>query len=96
MSTNWYDHPTLQNMDPVKLELFKTVISQTNNKQGKDIANTLFSIIAGARKKNVSFTDTEIALIVEILKEGKSKEEQNHIDKMLHMVRSMIKTHSKK
>lgn len=67
--------------------------SQTNGKSGKDLAPILLALITNANKKGIRFTSDEINLILEILKEGKPKEEQAQIDKMITMVRSMLLKH---
>ncbi len=91
MSMNLTDHPLLKDMDPIKLELIKTASHQTSGKSGNDLAPILFSLITNAKKKHIQFTPDEFTLILEILKEGKSKEERAQIDKTVNMVRSMLK-----
>ncbi len=55
----------------------------------------MLALITNANKNGIQFTADEINLILEILKEGKSKDEQEHIDKMITMVRAMIQKHMK-
>lgn len=77
----------------MKLELIRMAASQTSGKSGKDLAPILLALITNANKKGIRFTSDEINLILEILKEGKPKEEQAQIDKMIAMVRSMLLKH---
>ncbi|XCP87144.1 hypothetical protein ABXS75_11545 [Roseburia hominis] len=65
--------------------------SQTRGKSGKSLAPVMMSLITGANKKGIRFTSEEITLILDILKEGKSKEEKDQIDRMVQMVQLMQK-----
>lgn len=87
----WINHPAMQGIDAVKLELIKTAASQTAGKTGKSLAPVLMALITSANKKGIRFTPDEVSLILEILKDGKSKEEQDQIEGMLKMVTSYMK-----
>lgn len=91
MSSNWMEHPDLKNMDPIKLELIRTAAKQTVGKSGNDLAPILFSLITNAKKRHIQFTPDEFTIILDILKEGKTKEETAQIDKTVNMVRSLLK-----
>ena len=67
----WMNHPKMQNMDPIKLELIKMAAAQTAGKSGKDLAPILFALITNAGKHNIQFSPEEITLILDLLKEGK-------------------------
>ena len=82
--------PPLKDIDPVKLELIKMAASQTSGKSGKDLAPVMLALITGANKKGIRFTAEEIQLILEILKDGKSAEEQAQIERTMNMVRSLL------
>lgn len=88
---NWMEHPMLQKMDPTKLELIRTAATKTNGKSGNDLAPILLALITNANKKGIRFSPDEISLILELLKEGKSKEEQMQIDKTVRMASSLLK-----
>ena len=87
---NWMEHPMLQKMDPAKLELIRTAATKTNGKSGNDLAPILLTLITNANK-GIRFSPDEISLILELLKEGKSKEEQMQIDKTVRMASSLLK-----
>lgn len=87
----WMNHPAMENLDPVKLELIKAAAAQTKGKSGNSMATVMMALITSARKNGISFTPEEMTLILDILKDGKSEEEQNQIDNMVNMVTSMIK-----
>ena len=87
----WLNHPALKNMDPVKLELIKLAAKQTEGKSGKSLAPVMMSLISIAHKKGITFSPEEMSFILEILKDGKSKEEQAQIDRMVRMVSGYAK-----
>ena len=91
MNNSWMDHPGLKDMDPLKLELIKRAAVQTSGKQGNDLAPVLFALITNAKKNHIQFTPDEFTIILDVLKDGKSKEEIAQIDKTVNMVRSLLK-----
>lgn len=82
----WMNHPSLKNMDPIKLELFKNAAKMTSGKSGSSLAPVMMSLITGAQKKGIRFTPDEMSMVISILKEGKSEEEQAQIESMVNMV----------
>ena len=87
----WMNHPTLKNLDPVKLELIKTAARQTKGKSGKTLASVMLNLITGANKKGIRFSNEEVSLILDILKEGKSAEEKLQIDHMINIIGSYLR-----
>ena len=87
---DWMNNPLLKSMDPIKLELIKTAALQTAGKSGNSLAPVLMSLITSANRKGIRFSTDEITLILNILKEGKSPQEQMQIDQTVQMVSSMI------
>lgn len=81
----------LKNMDPVKLELIRSAASKTKGKSGKALAPVMMALITSANKKGIRFTPDEMTMIISILKEGKSEEEQARIDQILKMMHGMLK-----
>lgn len=68
--------------------------SRTSGKTGKDLAPVMLALITGANKQGIRFSPDEITLILEILKEGKTKEEQEQIDRTVQMTSSIFKRHN--
>lgn len=87
----WMNHPAMKTIDPIKLELIKTAAAQTAGKTGNSLATVMMALITSANKKGIRFTQEEVSLILEILKDGKAKEEQMQIDRMVKMVTSYMK-----
>ena len=92
---DWMNNPLLKNMDPIKLELIKTAAHQTAGKSGNSLAPVLMSLITSANRKGIRFTTDEITMILNILKEGKSPQEQQQIDQTVQMVSSMMAKYRK-
>lgn len=91
MQNDWMNHPCLKDMEPLKLDLIRKAAAQTKGKQGNDLAPILFALITNAKKKHIQFTPDEFTAILEILKDGKTKEEIAQIDKTVNTVRSLLK-----
>ncbi len=81
----------MKNMDPAKLELIKMAAEQTKGKSGRTLAPVMMSLISGAGKKGIRFTQEEMTLILDLLKEGKSDAEKAQIDTMVRMVRGHMR-----
>lgn len=85
------DHPALKDMDPLKRELIKTAAQKTDGKNGKDLAPVMLALITNANKRGIRFTPEEFTLIMDILKQGKSKEEQAQMDSTISMAQKFMK-----
>lgn len=90
----WMNNPAMKNIDPAKLELIRMAASKTAGKSGRDLVPVMMALITGANKQGLRFTSDEVALILDILKEGKPKEEQEQIDQMLKMTDSLFRRHN--
>lgn len=95
MMENWMNHPEMQNIDPIKLELIKMAAERTQGKSGNSLASVLLTLITSARKKNIQFTKEEAAFIMEIMKEGKTSAEKEQIDKTAQMAQNFMKNYKK-
>ena len=87
----WMNNPAMKNIDPIKLELIQMAVSQTAGKSGRDLAPIMMALITNANKKGISFSGDEMSLILEIMKDGKSQDEQAQIDRTINMVSSFMK-----
>ena len=92
---DWLNHPLLQNMDPVKIELIKTAASQTSGKSGNSLAPVLMTLITSANRKGIRFSSEEVSLILSILKQGKTPQEQQQIDQTIQMISGMMSRQKK-
>ncbi len=67
---------------------------QTSGKSGRDLAPIMLALITSANKKGIRFSPDEVTLILDILKKGKSKEEQDQIDRTIRMTSSIFQRHT--
>lgn len=95
MMNEWMNNPMLKNIDPIKLDLIQRAANQVSGKSGKDLAPIMLALITSANRQGIQFSQDEVSLILGILKEGKSKEEQEQIDKTIQMVNSLIQRNRK-
>ena len=89
----WMNNPALKNIDPAKLELIKMAAAQTQGKSGRDLAPVMLALITNASRQGIRFSPDEVTLILNILKEGKTKEEQEQIDKTIRTTSSIFQKH---
>lgn len=87
----WMDRPEMEKLDPVKRELLMRAYRQTAGKSGKELAPVMMALIIGAGKQGIRFSPEEISLILELLKDGKTPEEQARIDQTMKMAASFLK-----
>ncbi len=87
----WMNHPAMQGIDPIKMELIRTAAAQTQGKSGKALAPVMMALITSANKKGIQFTPDEFSLVLSVLKDGKTKEEQEQIENMVRMVSAYMK-----
>ena len=92
----WMNNTAMKNIDPIQLDLIKTAASKTSGKSGKELAPIMMALISGANKQGIRFTPEEMTLILDILKDGKSKEEREQIDRTINMASSLFRKHNGK
>lgn len=95
MDSNWMNDPAMKQIDPAKLELIRMAAEQIAGKSGRDLVPVMLALISGADRQGIRFTPDEMTLILEILKSGKSKEEQAQIDRTVKMAGSIFRKHTK-
>lgn len=84
----------MKDLDPIKRELIQMAFDRTKGKNGKSLVPIMMSIITGAHQKGILFTEEEITMILEIIKEGKSDAEKRQIDQMVAFVKTAWKKRS--
>ena len=95
MDNEWMNNPAMKQIDPAKLELIRMAAERTAGRSGRDLVPVMLSLINGADRQGIRFTPDEMTLILEILKEGKSEEEQAQIDRTAKMAGSIFRKHAK-
>lgn len=67
--------------------------ARTRGKTGRDLAPVMLALITSANKQGIRFSPEEVSLILDILKEGKSEEEQEQIERTIRMTSSIFQKH---
>lgn len=87
----WMNNPRFDNLEPIKKELILNAAKHVQGKSGNAMATVMMSLILGANKRRIRFSQEEISLVLELLKEGKSEAEIQQIDNTIQMVKKMQK-----
>ena len=90
-STSWKEHHALKNMDNQKLKWLENLPEQTSVQKPENLLPFLLAVNSHAQKKGIRFTDEETDVILCVLKENMSPEEQNRVDSMRKMLAGIIK-----
>ncbi|MCI5699238.1 MAG: hypothetical protein MR308_02420 [Lachnospiraceae bacterium] len=93
MDQSWMNNPNLQGIDKAKLEMLSQLASQGQNqtKSQSDLLPFLMMAANTSKEKGMQFKPNEMDMIVEVLKMGKSQEEIAQIDKMIMLMKMMMK-----
>lgn len=90
MSTpSWKEHPALKKMDSQKLKWLENLADQTARQKPDNILPFLLAVNSHAKKKGIRFTDEETDVILCVLKENMTPEEQKRVDSLRKMLAGM-------
>lgn len=88
---SWKNHPTLKKMDAEKLNWLEKLADQTAKQKPDNILPFLLAVNANAKKKGIRFTDEETDVILCVLRENMTPEEQKRVDSLRKMLSGIIK-----
>lgn len=91
MNQDWINHPDLASIDLTKLQMLQTLANQGSQKNANEILPFLMMAMKQSKKSGFTFSQEEMNLIIEVLKQGKSPSESAKIEKMLHLLKTMKK-----
>lgn len=89
MAQDWSKNDALSNINPQKIELLQSFLSQGNQKTPNEMLSVLMAASAASKKKGLQFTPEEIEQIISVVRMGKSPAEQARIEKMMRMIQMM-------
>lgn len=81
----------LSNISPEKLNFLIQFAGQNKSSNAKEMSNMIFGAVNEAKKEGIQFTPNETDIIIEILKQNMSPEEQRKADQILNLMRNMRK-----
>lgn len=79
------------NIPPEKLNFLLNFAAQNKSGNAQDMSNMLMQAASSARQEGISFTPNETDLIIEVLKQNMTPEEQRKADQIMMLMRSMRK-----
>lgn len=77
------------NISPEKINFLMQFAAQNKSGNAKEMSDMLFQAMNSANQEGIQFTPNETDLIVEILKQNMSPEEQKKADQILFLMRTM-------
>lgn len=90
-SPSWKEHPALKKMDSQKLMWLEKLAEQTSKQKPDNILPFLLAVNSNAKKKGIHFSDEETDVIICVLRENMTPEEQRKVDSLRKMLAGMIK-----
>lgn len=86
---SWINHPNLKNIDPRKLKMIVELSNQTNNKSQNELIPFFLAMASKSKQEGLTFSPQEMDVIINVIKNGKSNEEVQKMDKVLNMMKFM-------
>lgn len=88
---SWTKNPSLGSIDPAKLQMLASLTEQAKGKKQNELLSFLMSASAQTQEKNLSFQPSEIDAVINVMKEGKTPEEIQRIDRLIGLIRQLRK-----
>lgn len=86
MNIDWKSDPSLQNMDPVKLEMLQALAEQGKHKNLQEMLPFLMTAAASGQKQGLKFSPEERQLILNVLKKDKSPQETARMERIISLL----------
>lgn len=83
------NNENFKNISPEKLNFLMNFAAQNKSGNAKEMSNMILGAMNNAKKEGIQFTPNETDLIIEILKQNMSPEEQRKADQILLLMRNM-------
>ena len=86
-----YDFLNNSGISPEKIKFLMQFAAQNKSGNAKEMSNMILGAMNNAKKEGSQFTPNETDMVIEILKQNMSPEEQRKADQLLHLMRNMRK-----
>lgn len=83
MDTSMFDNPIFQSIPPEKQAFLKAFSTQPKSENANDLAKQLTNAAAQAKQQGLSFNDAETTLLINMLKQNMTPEEQAKADRVI-------------
>lgn len=88
-SGKWMDDKSLSHIPHAKLEFLQIMLFESRRLKQDEMLPFFMSVIKASREKNITFTETEMDAILEVLKAHSSPDELSRMNQILQMRKSM-------
>ena len=86
-----YDFLNNSGISPERIKFLMQFAAQNKSGNAKEMSNMILGAMNNAKKEGIQFTPNETDMVIEILKQNMSPEEQRKADQLLHLMRNMRK-----
>ncbi len=87
--TSWTRDPSLKGIDPQKLEVLLSIAESSKGKSPKELLPALLAMTGNLKRQGTSFSQEEADAVIQVLKQGKSPEEVQRMEKVISMMKFM-------
>lgn len=77
------------NISPEKIQFLMEFASKNKSGNAKEMSNMIMGAMSDAKKEGIQFTPNETDLIIEVLKQNMTPEEQRKADQLLTLMRNL-------
>lgn len=81
----WMSDPRIAHIDAGKLQFLQKLVFEMHKLSDKEKLPFLMALATSTKKKQISFSDEEVNLIIEVIKEYSSPEDLSKMNKILSM-----------
>lgn len=85
------NNANLSGISPEKLNFLMQFAAQNKTGNAKEMSNMIMGAVNSAKQEGIQFTPNETDMIIEILKQNMSPEEQRKADQILMLMRNLKK-----
>lgn len=87
MNSNIFNHPAFQNLSPEKLHFLMEFQNTSKPSSMQSAAPFFMQMLRQARSKGIQFSEDESSLLIDILKQNMTPQEQKKADMILNMIK---------
>ena len=86
MDTSFLNNPMFQSLPREKQQFLQAFAAQPHNGNANELAGQLSNAAMQAKTQGLSFTDAETTLLIDMLRQNMSLEEQKKADRIIQLV----------
>lgn len=82
---DWMNDKRVAHVEPAKLQFLQKLVFEMQQLSDKEKLPFLMALATSTKKKNISFAEEEVSLLIEVIRDYSSPEELAKADKLLSM-----------